>query len=133
MESHRTRYRIGRHARHRQLGITAIGFMCLAAVFGVIGLGVLKVTPLYMQKMRVEAVLSNVEKDLSGSGASAQSIWQELQSRFYVEGVNIDRENVKISQGRNGYDVRVQQESKTVFLADLWFLVIVDEQVEILR
>ncbi len=133
MEPHRTRNRIARRSLHRQSGITAIGFMCLAAVFGLIGLAILKITPLYMQKLRVEAVLNNVEQDLSGSGASPQVIWRELQSRFYVEGVDIERENVNISQGRNGFDVRVHQESKTLFLADLWFVVMVDEQVEILR
>ncbi len=117
----------------RQAGITAIGFLFLAAVFGIVGLAVVKVLPLYLEKMRIEAVLSDMERDLPGSGKNAAGIRLEMDSRFYVEGVQLPRQDVSIRQVRDGYEVHVQHEARASFLADLWFLVVVDDKVEIPR
>ena len=133
MEPNRPRNRIDFMGRRNQAGITAIGFICLAAFCGFIGLACLKIAPLYMQKMRLEAVLNNMEKDMQGSGRNAQGIRLELESRLYVESLTIPRENVSIRQVQDGYQVHIQQENRTPFLADLWFVVMVDEQVEIRR
>jgi hypothetical protein len=133
MEPNRTTYRVSAGSRCRQAGMTAIGFLFIALVFGLIGLAGLKITPLYLQKMRLEAVLSDMEQEMRGSGKSAQGVRLELESRLYVEGLQVPRENVSIRQVRDGYQVHVQQENRTPFLADLWFLVMVDEQVEIGR
>jgi hypothetical protein len=50
-----------------------------------------------------------------------------------VESVEIPRESVKITQVREGFQVRIQQEARARFIGDLWFVVVVDEQVEIRR
>jgi hypothetical protein len=132
MEPNRTRNRLA--TRYRQAGITAIGFIVLALVFGLIGLAALKVVPLYLQKMTVARVLDDLERDgRSGGGQTAQGIRNELESRLTVESVNVPRENVKITQVRDGFQVRIQQEARAQFVGDLWFVVVVDEQVEIRR
>ena len=133
MEPHRTANRMKGAPRRRQSGITAIGFICLAAVFGVVGLAGLKIAPLYMQKMRMSAVLTDVQSELDGGGSNPQSIRNALENRFYIEGLKVSRENVAIRQVSSGYQVHVQQENRTPFVADLWFVVVVDEQVEIRR
>jgi hypothetical protein len=106
----------------------------LALVFGLIGLAALKVVPLYLEKMTVARVLSDLEEDSRNSGAAtAQGLRNELESRMTVESIDIPRENVKITQVREGFQVRIQQEARSRFIGDLWFLVLVDEQVEIRR
>ena len=121
--------------RRRQTGITAIGFVILATIFGVIALATLRVFPLYMERMKVSSVLSDMERDLSGNGGAhnATSLINEFNSRLYIESVDLPREDVSIRQVRNGYEVHVQHESRTEFAADLWFLVLVDEKAEITR
>lgn len=120
--------------RHRQSGMTAIGFVTLALVFGIVGLAGLKVAPLYMQKMRLATVLKDVKDEMAnGGGQNAQAIRNALEARFYIEGLKVPRENVSIRQNSTGYQVHVQQENRTPFVADLWFVVVVDEQVEISR
>lgn len=132
MGPHRTANRMTR-MRRRQTGVTAIGFICLASVFVIVGLAGLKIAPLYMQKMRVSTVLADVEKELSGNGSNPQNIRNALQNRFYIEGIKVPRENVSIKQVSTGYQVHIEQENRTPFIADLWFVVMVDEQVEIRR
>jgi hypothetical protein len=132
MEPNRTRDRVA--TRHGQSGITAIGFIVLALVFGLIALAGLKVVPLYLQKMTVSRVLSDLEDDSrNNGGATAQGIRNEIESRLTVESIDIPRDNIKITQVREGFQVRIQQEARSRFIGDLWFLVLVDEQVEIRR
>jgi Domain of unknown function (DUF4845) len=133
MEPNRQTYRMSAGSRRRQAGITAIGFLFLACVFGLIGLAAIKVVPLYLQKMRLATVLNDVKSELDGQGPTPQGIRVALEKRFDIEGVDIPREAVKITQMNNGYRVRIQQEQKTPFVADLWFLIVFDGQVEIRR
>jgi Flp pilus assembly protein TadG len=131
MEPNRTRNRIA--TRHGQSGVTAIGFIVLALVFGLIGLAALKVVPLYLQKLTVSRVLADIEQAGRSGGQTALGIRSELENRLTIESINVPRENVKITQVRDGFQVRIQQEARAQYFGDLWFVVVVDEQVEISR
>jgi hypothetical protein len=131
MEPNRTRNRVA--TRHAQAGITAIGFIVLALLFGVIGLAALKVVPLYIQKLTVARVLADIEEGGRSGGTTAQGIRNDLEARLIPESINIPRENVKITQVRDGFQVRIQQEARSQFVGSLWFVVVIDEQVEIRR
>ena len=133
MGPNRNENRVKRVCPRPQAGMTAIGFLFLAAVFGLIGLAGLKVFPLYLQKMRIESVLADISEDDSVRGESASRLRTELTNRFYVEGIQIPREDVSIRQIRSGFQVQVQHEARADFLGGLSFLVVVDEQVEIPR
>jgi len=53
MESHRRPYRLTGFGPRRQAGISALGALLLATVFGSVGLAALKITPLYLESLRV--------------------------------------------------------------------------------
>ncbi|HEY5623271.1 MAG TPA: DUF4845 domain-containing protein [Gammaproteobacteria bacterium] len=114
-------------------GITLLSFLFLATVFGAVGLAALKVTPLYIQGVRVRTVLSDLKTEMDGKGATANNLRLNLTSRLYVEGIALDPEDVRITPGNNGYNVRVQFDNRTRFVDDIYFLVAVDEQTEIRR
>lgn len=133
MEPHRRQNRLNNSMLRRQAGITALGFLLLAIVFGAVGLAVLKVTPLYVEGMRVKTVLSDLKEEMDGSGTTANSLRLDLYSRLYVEGIQLEPESVRITPGTNGYNVRVQFDNRTRFVDDIYFLVAVDEQTEIRR
>jgi hypothetical protein len=120
-------------AHHRQAGITVIGFLILAAVFGTVGLAILKIVPLYMERMRIGTVLSDLQQELATGGNTVPSIRLALESRFNIENLDVPRDEVEISQGGIGYVVTISRESRASFAADLWFVVIINEQVEISR
>jgi len=119
--------------RREQAGITAIGFLILAGLFGLVGYAALKLVPIYMQNMRLTTVLNDVRDELDGSGATPGQIRNAVGRRFDVEGITLPRENVKIDQASNGYQLRIEYDNRTPFLADIWFLVTFDKQVEIRR
>jgi len=133
MESNRRQNRLNRPAQRSQAGITALGFLLLATVFGSVGLAALKVTPLYLQSLRVKTVLSDMQSEMDGKAATSGTLRNDLTSRLYIEGIRLGPEAIKITPGTNGYSVSIQYDNRTRYLADIWFLVVIDEQIEIRR
>jgi hypothetical protein len=120
-------------SRHAQAGITALGFLILATLVGVVGLAVLKVTPMYIKNMRMNSILDDVQRDMSGNSPTPQGIRYDLARRFSVEDVNLDIDSLKITQTANGYTLLVQYEERASYVANLYLVVAYSKQVEITR
>ena len=120
-------------SRHAQAGITALGFLILATLIGVVGLAVLKVTPMYIKNMRMNTILDDVQRDMSGENPTPQGIRNELGRRFSVEDIDLDIDAMKITQSKNGYTLVVQYEERAPYVADIYLLVAYNRQVEITR
>lgn len=118
----------------RQHGMTLIGFLIAACFLGIVGLAILKIVPLYMQKMRVGTVLEDLQTDLGTGGNSPASIRTAIDDRFYIENLEpLSSDELEISVQGQAYAVRVNRETWAPFFADLHFVVMIDEQVEISR
>jgi hypothetical protein len=123
------------HSPRRQTGITVIGFLLLAVVFGVLAFAVLKIVPLYMERMRVQTVLQDVKAELDADSAAntVQGIRSAIGRHFYIENLDVPREEILIAREGEGYTVRVVREARAPFIADLSFVVDIDEQIELGR
>lgn len=119
--------------RRSQAGVTLIGFLLLAGIFGLVGFGAIKLFPMYLQNYRLNTVLEDVRKEMDGRNPTPGQIRSALDRRFGVEGIQLPSDSVKINQGRNGYEVHIQYENRARYVADIWLLVIFDKQVEIRR
>ena len=119
--------------RHSQAGITALGFLILALLVGVVGLAVVKLTPIYIKNMRMSQILDDVQDELAGQGSTPVSIRNEFGKRFAVEDIRLSTDALKITQSKNGYSVRVQYDEKAPYIADIYLMVAFDKQVEITR
>ncbi|HVY65015.1 MAG TPA: DUF4845 domain-containing protein [Gammaproteobacteria bacterium] len=119
--------------RHRQTGITALGFLILATLFGVVGLGAIKVVPMYIKNMRMNTILDEIQKELNGQGANPATIRVALAKRFAVEDINMDVDKIQIAQSKDGYALRVAYENRAPYVADIYLVVAYNKQVEIRR
>lgn len=133
MEPHRQRYSMISALPRRQAGITALGFLMLATVFGLVGFGGIKLAPLYMQKMRIGTVFEDLKADLDGTGVATGTLRRDLIQRLYVEGIRVGPDDVVVTPTSAGYNVGVKYDNRTSFIADVSFLVEIDEQIEIRR
>ncbi len=133
MESYRRRHRMTLSTRQSQAGMTALGFLIIAVLVGVVGLAALKVTPMYIKNMRMSTIMADVETELSGQSPTPVTIRQELAKRFSVEDINLDVNSLKITQSKNGFTLRVAYEDRAPYIADIYLLVAFDKQVEIRR
>jgi hypothetical protein len=120
-------------ARHAQTGMTALGFLFIAVLVGIVGLAALKVTPMYIKNMRMTTIMADVEKELSGQSPTPVTIRQELAKRFSVEDINLDTDDMKITQSKNGFTLSIKYEERAPYVADIYLLVAFDKQVEIRR
>jgi hypothetical protein len=113
--------------------MTALGFLIIATLVGVVGLAALKVTPMYISNMRLSTILDDMERELRGQGSTPLAIRQELAKRFSIEDINLANDSIKIAQSKEGYSLRIQYENRAPYVADIWLLVAFDKQVEIRR
>jgi Flp pilus assembly protein TadG len=133
MESHRHGSRMTSATRHSQAGVTALGFLILALLVGVVGFAIMKVTPMYIKNMRMDTILDDVQKELSGGGPTPQTIRNELFRRFSIEDIKLDSDAMKITQSKNGYTLHVQYDDRASYIANMYLLVAYEKQVEITR
>ena len=133
MGPHRQQYRLSRNSRRRQAGITAIGFLILACVFGIVGFAGLKLVPMYMTRMRIDAILDDIESAYESGTRAPGDIRIDVSGRLAVEGLRLPRESISVTPSRNGYNLRIQHEDRQLFLADIYFLLLYDRQVEVPR
>lgn len=121
--------------RARQQGMTAIGMIIAFVFVGIIAFAALKVLPAYMEQMKVTSILEDVKRDLDGNQASIAQIRSAIGKRLDIEMVTgIKTQDFTIKKtGTGGYRVQAQYERREPYIANLYLVVVIDKQVEIIR
>jgi hypothetical protein len=146
MEPHRRRGQVGsvgglkfcvnngelKDMRFRQTGITAIGFLLIAAMVGLLGFAGLKLTPVYLENMKIKQILKDVKSDLDGANPSPQSIRRAIDQRLNVEMVyDFDARDFEIEKSAAGFRVAANYEKRAPLLANVALMVTFQDEVEI--
>ena len=103
--------------RNNQRGMTAIGFIMVLAVLGLIGFGILQMVPVYLESMKIVQVLNQTKTDLDGQNSSVDEIRNSISKRANIEAlydVNA-RKDFTIKRSANGYTVEVDDVGKVIF------------------
>ena len=104
----------------RQQGITLIGLLVVGLVVGLALVIGMRLTPVYLESMEVDGILSNMESDHELQGASEREIRQALRRYFQVNGINrIERENISFSSTAGGTLVVVDYEARVPLIWNL--------------
>ncbi len=120
--------------RHRQSGITAISFVVLVSMIGLLGFAALKLVPIYLQDMKIQKILEDVRDEYDGQNPSPVDIRTSIQKRINIEMVyNLKGQDFQISSAGDGYRVGVQYEEVTPYLGNVSLLTTFDHAVEIRR
>ena len=120
--------------RDKQQGITAIGLVALLAVLGLLGFGVLKLFPIYLEQIKIAGILNDVKSELDGQNPSLQVIKSSINKRLNIEMVRDMRAtDFKISKSENGYKLQAKYERRAPYMANIYLVVVFDRSVEIVR
>ena len=120
--------------RRRQEGITAIGFLILAAFAGLFLWAFFQLLPIYLEQMKVASVLEDVKSELDGQRASVTNIRTSIGKRLNVEMVNvIHQRDFKITKSENGHKVQAKFEQDAPYIANVSLVVSFDKTVEVNR
>jgi hypothetical protein len=78
----------GRSALRRQEGMTTLGLIILVAFVGLFAFAGLRLTPVYLNYMKVQGVLNGVHVEFDGTNPSRSAIRSSISRRFDVESVS---------------------------------------------
>jgi hypothetical protein len=118
----------------RQAGMTTIGFLILAVFIGLFGFAFIRLTPVYLNYMKVAGVLEGVHKEFDSQNASRNAIRTSIARRFDVESVSqITANDIKVTTDGNGFLVKAAYDHPTPFIGNVSFSVHFDKEVLVRR
>ena len=118
----------------RQAGITALGFILMAVFVGLFAFAALRLTPVYLNYMKIAGVLDGVYKEFDSQGPSRSSIVKSVRRRFDVESVSvITARDIKILNDGGGFRIEAVYDHTTPFLGNVAFSVHFDKKVLVRR
>ena len=124
-------YRIKRRRyglRQRQAGMTTLGFIILALFIGLIAFGVIRLTPVYLNYMKVVGVVDGVFEEFDGQNPTRAALRSSVSRRFDVESVSvITYRDVTITQVDGGFQVSAIYDHTSPFIGNISFTVHFDK------
>ena len=121
--------------RHKQAGMTMWGVVTVFALIGFFALLALKLTPAYLENLRVQSVLKNLVSEGNVSTMTDQDIASSLEKRFDIEDVTrVDpRKDVKVEAQGNKKVIHVAYEVRIPLAYNISALLNFDDHVEVAR
>ena len=114
--------------RRKQRGATTLGIMILVAFAGLFAFAAIRLTPVYLNYMKVVGVVDGVFKEFDGQNASRTMIRTSIARRFDVESVSqIQARDVTVTAVDGGFEVRAEYEHTTPFIYNVSFTVHFDK------
>ena len=122
------------HRRKRQAGMTTLGMVILAIFVGLFAFAFIRLTPVYLNYMKVSGVVEGVRGEFDGKGATAPSLKSSISRRFDVESVGIiTARDVTVTAVDGGFEVRASYDHTAPFIANISFTVHFDKMVIVRR
>jgi len=116
----------------RQAGMTTLGVAILVAFIGIFAFAALRLTPVYLNYMKVVSVVSGVYDEYDGTKPTRAAIRQSISRRFDIDSVGVIRaKDVTVTTVDGGYEVAAVYSHKAPFIANISFVVDFDRRVVI--
>ncbi len=118
----------------RQAGMTTLGLVILVVFAGVFAFAFIRLTPVYLNYMKIVGVVDGVAEEFDGANATSGMIRSSIANRFDVEMVSeITARDIKVTKVDSGYEVVAVYSHKTPFIANISFVVDFDKRVLVRR
>jgi hypothetical protein len=122
------------YSKSRQAGMTTLGLIILVTFVGLFAFGGIRLTPVYLNYMKVAGVVSGVEQEFDGANATGAMIRRSISRRFDIDSVGeITAKEVKVTKVDGGYEVAATYSHKAPFIANVSFVVDFDKRVMVRR
>lgn len=114
--------------------MTTVGFLILAVFIGLFAFAFIRLTPIYLNYMKVVGVLEGVREEFDSQNASRSAIRTSIVRRFNVESVSeIEASDIKVTADNNGFMVEAAYDHSTPFIGNISFTVHFDKKVLVRR
>ncbi len=107
-----------------QGGMTTLGFIILATFIGLFAFAAIRLTPVYLNYIKVAGVVDGVFEEFDGQNASRAVIRTSIVRRFSVESVSeLTARDIAVSPADSGFLVMAEYDHTTPFIANISFTV----------
>ena len=114
--------------------MTMLGFIILTIIVGLIAFASIRLTPVYLNYMKVVGVIEGVREEFDGQNPARPEIQRSVGRRFDVESVSvITARDITITAVDGGYEVAADYSHTTPFISNISFTVHFDKKVLIRR
>jgi len=118
----------------RESGITTIGFLILVVFVGLFAFAGLRLTPVYLNYIKVAGVIDGVYEEFDSQNPSRDAVRRSILRRFQVESVSeLTDRDVKVTAADGGFMIAAQYDHTTPFIGNVFFTVRFDKSVLIRR
>lgn len=108
----------------RQRGMTTLGIIILVAFVGLFAFAAIRLTPVYLNYMKVAGVVDGVYEEFDGQNPSSSQIRQSIVRRFSVESVGvITAKDVEVTPESGGFLVVADYTHTVPYIANVAFAV----------
>lgn len=112
----------------RQAGITTLGFIILALMLGLLVFGALRLTPVYLNYMKVVGVVEGVVDEFDGQKPSREAMRRSIGRRVDVESVSIiTARDITVTTVDGGFEVSAAYDHTAPFIGNISFTVHFDK------
>lgn len=126
--------RTARPGPQRERGMTALGMLILVVFVGLFVFAGIKLTPVYLENMKIASTLNKLVDEFSGQPASSEQLRRSIEKRFDIETVNvINYREVEIKKTAEGYTVKANYTHVVPFIANVSFAVNFQNEVTVRR
>lgn len=123
-----------RSNRQRQAGMTTLGLIILVLFIGIFAFAAMRLTPVYLNYMKVIGVVNGVAEEFDGTNASGAAIRKSIARRFDIESVSeLTAKDVKVTKQDGGFEVSATYSHKSPFISNISFVVDFDKRVLVRR
>lgn len=121
--------------RRHERGVTFLGWVIILVPIAVVFYAGIRLTPVYLEYMKIARTLDQVAGELKGDQADAQTIRSAIERRFDIEDVTVmtvrDADKLKITKEGTGYKVEAKYQATAPYFSNVSLLVEFDKIVQI--
>ncbi|HZF15632.1 MAG TPA: DUF4845 domain-containing protein [Steroidobacteraceae bacterium] len=118
--------------RHRQRGVTFIGWIILLLPTAVLIYAGIRLTPLYLEYMNIARTLDQVKNEFDGNAPTASAVRLSIEKHFDIEDVHtVSVKDIEIKPAGHNISVTANYDSWAPLFANLSIVVTFDKTVEI--
>jgi len=124
-------YRSGRGAR-RQRGMTFLGLLCIMVLVGIIGYAGLRLTPLYLNYMKVARTLDAAATEYKADSGDISGVNKSIDRHWEIEDITgVDSKDVEVKKEDGGLILHVAYDDTAPYIANVSFSVHFDKTVKV--
>ncbi len=121
-------------APRRERGMTTLGMIILVAFIGLCAFAALRLTPVYLNYMKIAGVVAGVHEEFDGRNPTRGAVRSSISRRFDIESVGqITARDVAVTAVDGGFEVHAEYDHVAPFIGNVSFSVHFDNKVLVRR